>query len=244
MAIIAMLGSGEFEPWCRPVDEWCVARAAAPGGRVLIVPTASAPEGEDVFRNWASVGTEHYRALGLAPEVLEVHTRTDASDPALADVVAGAKLIFFSGGNPGYLAETFAGTPFWAAACDAVAREETALGGCSAGSVFLGINAPYVANEQLDHWVPGLALLSRAYVLPHFDALNSFAEGLREMLIRERPPGATIVGIDEHTAMYGDGDRWSVTGAGAAWIAEDGTGDLTEYREGDAVVAPLGLSLP
>src|SRR5205085_10219310 len=59
MPIVELLGSGEFEPWARPVDSWCAERATAPSERVLIVPTAAAPEGEDVFQRWAQMGIEH-----------------------------------------------------------------------------------------------------------------------------------------------------------------------------------------
>lgn len=160
MTAIAMLGSGEFEPWCDEVERWCLEHAGVDGDRVLIVPTASAPEGEDVFARWASLGLEHYRRLGLAPEVLEVRTRAEAERRSTASAVEGTRHIFFSGGNPGYLADALRGTPLWEAVTAAVARG-TAIGGCSAGAVFLGVQAPFVANDAFSHWVPGLGLLGR-----------------------------------------------------------------------------------
>ena len=78
MTAIALLGSGEFEPWARPVDTWCAEQATAASERVLVVPTASAPEGNDVFERWGRMGIEHYDAIGLAPEVLELRNRADA----------------------------------------------------------------------------------------------------------------------------------------------------------------------
>lgn len=245
MAVIALLGSGEFEPWARAVDEWCAQRASAPSERVLIVPTASAPEGEDVFQRWGTMGLAHYRALGLAPEVVPLRARADANDPAIVEAVTGARIVFFSGGNPGYLAETLAGTPFWEAVLSAIA-DGTAIGGCSAGASFLGNLAPFIANDMLDRWVPGLGVLARAFVMPHFDALDGYFDGLRGLMLRARPVGSVALGIDENTALFGDGETWQVIGAGAAW-AGDGSEDepeLTPTHDGETRALPLGLTVP
>jgi cyanophycinase-like exopeptidase len=219
MPTLALLGSGEFTPWARDADGWSVENSTVGGDRVLVVPTASAPEGPDVFARWAAMGLEHYRAMGLSPEVVELRTRDDAKDPAAARSVEGARYIFFSGGNPGYLCEVLADTPFWDAVVAAVG-EGTALGGCSAGAVAMGVLAPYVSGDQIDRFVDGLKLLPRAAVYPHFDALDTYMEGLREMLLSTTPDGAIAVWIDEGTALCGDGERWRVTGSGAAWVAD------------------------
>src|SRR5690349_10109238 len=106
MGEIALLGSGEFEPWARPVDKWCADSVTATSNRALVLPTASAPEGDEVFNRWGRMGVDHYEAIGLAPEVLDLRVREDAFKQELVDAVDGARIIFFSGGNPGYLAET------------------------------------------------------------------------------------------------------------------------------------------
>lgn len=244
MTTIALLGSGEFLPWARDVDERCAQRATASSDRVLVVPTASAQEGEATFQRWGAMGIDHYGAIGLAPEFIPLRTREDASTPAIVDRIADARLIFFSGGNPGYLAETLSGTPFWDAALDAM-HHGTALGGCSAGAVFLGTLAPFVENDMASRWVPGVGLLSRAYIAPHFDALDSYMPGLRKLFISMCPEGSDVVGIDEDTAILGDGTSWDVFGAGAAWVSADGDHEtLTPFRRGTAFQAALGLTLP
>ena len=40
-------------------------------------------------------------------------SRADADDPALVSLLDGAGLVYLSGGNPGYLAETLRGTLAW-----------------------------------------------------------------------------------------------------------------------------------
>src|SRR5437879_13490972 len=173
MTAIALLGSGEFEPWARPVDKWCADQVNASSNRGLVVPTASAPEGDKGLRRWGEMGAKHYEAIGFAPEVLDLRERADASKKEIVDAVKGARIVFFSGGNPGYLAETLIGTPFWDAVVAAVTSGETALGGCSAGAAFLGASAPYVAGDSLDHWADGTKLLPRAYIVVHCDVLSS-----------------------------------------------------------------------
>jgi cyanophycinase len=222
MTAIALLGSGEFEPWARPVDKWCAEQATASSNKVLIIPTAAAPEGEEVFRRWGQMGIDHYRAIGLAPEVLQLRERADASKAEIVGAVKDARLVFFSGGNPGYLAETLNGTPFWDAVVAAVTSGETALGGCSAGAAFLGTTAPYVAGDALDHWTDGTKLLPRAYVMVHFDMLDEYIPGLRELLLDMRPKDTVAVGIDENTALQGDGEHWQVVGSGSVWISTNG----------------------
>jgi cyanophycinase len=232
MTAIALLGSGEFEPWARPVDTWCAEQATASSDRALVIPTASAPEGDEVFRRWGQMGIDHYRAIGLTPEVLELRERADATKAEIVDAVKDARLVFFSGGNPGYLAETLNGTPFWDAVVAAVTGGATALGGCSAGAAFLGTTAPFVAGDALHHWTDGTKLLPHAYIMVHFDMLDEYIPGLRELLLDMRPKGTIAVGIDENTALQGDGERWLVVGSGSVWISANGN-ELTPHAAGE-----------
>jgi cyanophycinase len=246
MAVFALLGSGEFLPWAREVDVWCAERATATTDRVLILPTASAPEGDDVFDRWAGMGAAHYSALGLAPQVLPLKTREDASRPEIVEAVADSRIIFFSGGNPGYLAETLRDTPFWEAVRDALAHG-TALGGCSAGATAVGSVAPDVTSSTISldtlRWVPGLPLFTQASIPTHFDAVDSFFPGLRQYIFDSRPPENVLFGIDEDTAACGDGSSWTVVGRGAVTIVHaDGTGP-TEHPSGSSIECGLGLSL-
>src|SRR2546425_11430331 len=108
------MGSGEFEPWTAEVDRWLLERATGDGG-VLILPTASAAEGDQVFHRWARMGIDHYAELGVPARVVPVKTRDEADDPAFAGSGGEASMAFFSGGNPAYLAGVLAGSRFWAA---------------------------------------------------------------------------------------------------------------------------------
>lgn len=240
MAAIALLGSGEFLPWARPVDLWLAESSTGSSDRALVIPLASAPEGPDVYARWAAMGSAHYAELGLTPEVLPLRTRDDAFDAACVDAVADARLIFFSGGNPGYLTEALRDTPFWEAVVAAVAAG-TAFGGCSAGAVAIGTLAPFIRDEMIDHWVDGLRLLDGAFIAPHFDVLDSYAPNLRNLIMEMSPPGSIAIGIDEDTALYGDDGAWQVAGVGSAWFAGDD--GLVPVAAGATSEAILGLTV-
>src|SRR5258708_3904820 len=97
---IALLGSGQFLP---PLGAVAAALLDARPPRAVFLPTAAALEGPQRVDYWLRLGAEHYRRLGAEPVPLAVLDRRDADNPANAAAVAGAGLVYLSGGNPGYL---------------------------------------------------------------------------------------------------------------------------------------------
>ena len=73
---IALLGSGEFEPWAEEAER-LILSAANGDGSVAILPLASAPEGE-TYADWAHKGLEHFDDLGVPARVIEVKESGDA----------------------------------------------------------------------------------------------------------------------------------------------------------------------
>ena len=236
MSLFALLGSGEFEPWSADVDRWLLERATG-DGRVLILPTASAAEGDDVFAMWASKGLAHYEGLGIAAEVVPLRTRADAGRAELAGMLAGASVAYFSGGNPAYLSAVLRGSAFWEALVAERARG-MAYVGCSAGVACLGDLAPDSGAGSFDHelWKPGLGVFPGLWFGPHWDALDSFVPGLVEFIIASVPAGQTLVGIDEDTALVGQDDVWSVAGTGGVHLYRDG--EWRHRAPGDLVSLP------
>jgi cyanophycinase len=231
--LMALLGSGEFEPWTEQVDRWLLDRAAGEGS-VLILPTASAPEGEDVFDRWASLGLSHYEALGIAAEALPLKTKADAGQDDLAGRLDSASIAYFSGGNPAYLADVLRGSPFWDALRRAMDRG-LAYVGCSAGMACLGDVVPdstVVDFMSPDLWRPGLGLFPQLLLAPHWDALEAYVPGLQELFARAVPNGHRLLAIDERTAMVGDGTEWQVMGKGTVSLMESGSWQT--YRAGQS----------
>jgi cyanophycinase-like exopeptidase len=239
---VALLGSGEFEPWTEDVDRWLLDRATG-DGTVLILPAASAPEGDNVFDMWANMGLTHYGRLGIPAEVVPVKTRRDADRPQLAERMSTASMAYFSGGNPAYLAGILRGTVFWSELLSAMARG-MAYTGCSAGIACLGEIAPDSAVRDFrskDIWKPGLGLFPRTQFGPHWDALDTYLPGLKRMIVSTVPEVWRLVAIDEHTAMVGDGARWHVIGAAGVHLWEHG--EWREFAAGETFTHPFEIAL-
>ena len=237
MSAYGLLGSGEFEPWSADVDRRLLADATG-DGRVLILPTASAKEGDAIFDGWGSMGLEHFDSIGIPAEVVPIKTREDAGRPGFVAKVTEASAVYFSGGNPAYLSSVLRDTPLWAAIREAMTRG-MAYAGCSAGVACLGDIAPDSAREEFDEelWQPGLKLFPGYWFGPHWDALDGFAPGLTDFIISEVPSGTTLVGIDENTALVGDGRAWSVAGVGGVHIMS--AGDWEHLEPGADLELPL-----
>jgi cyanophycinase len=171
------------------------------------------------------MGVAHYHNLGMEAGVVELKVRDDAFKPDLAARVAEASLIFFSGGNPAYLAATLRETPVWEAVATALAGG-CALAGASAGIAFLGtvtFNPAAAANggPPSEAWVPAMGLF-RAVFGPHWDAVERWRPGAHTMMMSAVPEGCAFLGVDEDTAVVGDGSRWEVRGRGAATVKPAG----------------------
>jgi cyanophycinase len=233
----ALLGSGEFEPWTEPVDRW-IQEASGRSGPVLILPTASAPEGDRVFDRWAQMGLDHHERVGIPAEVAPLKTRADATSGNVVDRLRTASVAYFSGGNPAYLAETLAGTPFWTVLLTEMDRG-LAYVGCSAGVAALGEIAPDVAQRRFTEgmWQPGLRLFTKVAFGPHWDALDRHVPGLRSFFLQSVPDDCLLVGIDERTAMVGDGVEWTVVGMGGVEVHQ--RSEKRSWTAGDSFSLPL-----
>jgi cyanophycinase len=241
---MALLGAGEFDPWSEAVDRWALHRdrsgAANRGdGRVVILPTASAPEGEETFDGWAAKGLEHYGGLGIPADVLPLKTRQDARDGVLIERMRGASVVYFSGGNPYYLAQTLRETPFWRALVEELDRG-TVYVGCSAGVAALtettyDASVPDLRNGEV--WKPGLGFARGVLFAPHWNTVDRWFPGATEYIAASVRPGDVLVAQDENTAMVGDGTKWSVVGEAGIHVKRDGV--WTHHSAGESFMLAL-----
>jgi cyanophycinase len=226
----SLLGSGEFLPWSEPVDRRLVAEADG-DGRVLIVPTASAPEGKDVFERWGSLGLAHFSRLDIPAEVLDLRTREDADDPRLLARLDGASAVYFSGGNPAYLSATLSESDFLDSLLKQLDRG-MAYAGCSAGVACLNeLTFDSDTTDASDVFKPGLALVPRAFFAPHWDIVDTWMPGATEFIVASVPEGSIFIGLDEETAMTGRGSSWEVLGKSGIHVKKDDA--WTTYGDGD-----------
>lgn len=213
---VALVGAGEFLPVMAAIDAELLATIGRRRPRVAVLPTASWPDGEEVFMRWAALGVEHFERLGAEVEVVLVRTRPDADDAAHAQAVGEADMIYLSGGKPDYLLRTLSGSAVWAAALAAHGRGGV-IAGCSAGAMVLCSQvARFRMPPQLPlGFEPGLGLVGGAAVLPHYDR---FPETIAAVRVAQAPRGTVILGIDEDTAAIGRDGAWLVRGTGRVTV--------------------------
>src|SRR5439155_8165126 len=151
---LALVGSGEYTPAMLAVERELI-EGRAP--RYVQIPTAAAPEGPDRLRYWVELGRRQAERLDVAAVPVVARDRAEADDPELAALVADAGLVYLSGGNPAYLADTLRDTLLWRAIVDAW-QAGAALAGCSAGAMAFGGWVPELRRPG-GKGRPGLGLL-------------------------------------------------------------------------------------
>jgi cyanophycinase-like exopeptidase len=213
---LALVGAGEFLDSMNAVDRQLLDRAG--GSNVVILPTASAPDGAGVPERWIKMGVDHFTRLGAKADGLLALDRAACDDPANADRVRAANLVYFSGGKPDYLRGTLEGTAVWSAVREVFDRGGMIVG-CSAGAMILGGYVPEFSLKAgvpwITRWNASFAFLPEAIVVPHYD---EFPEVMVSLMFGRRPPGTYLIGIDRHTALVGLDHTWRVLGAGRVTV--------------------------
>jgi cyanophycinase len=216
---LALVGAGEFLDTMDQVDQKLLAMAG--GARVVVLPTASAPDGPGVPERWAKMGVDHFNRLGAQTDAVMALDRAACADPALAERVRAADLVYFSGGKPDYLYNTLVDTPVWNAVIDVLARGGV-VAGCSAGAMIMGAYVPVFSRRlgmpSIGNWQSAFALVPSAIIAPHY---NEFPEIFSGLMFGGRPTGTFLIGIDADTALVGLNGNWKVLGARRVTLRRD-----------------------
>jgi cyanophycinase len=227
---VALVGAGEFLPEMLEFDAGLLASTGRARPRVAILPTASFPDGEEVFTRWATMGTAHFGSLGAEVEPVLVRDRAGADDPAAAQAIGEADLVYLSGGNPSYLMKVLDGSAVGFAIADAHERGAI-LAGCSAGAMVLAGHAFDFRMGLIPwplRWRAGMGFVPGASVVPHYDA---WPEPLSALIALQAPRGSLVLGIDEETALLGRNGAWEVHGRSRVTVWRGRRRD--RYRAGD-----------
>lgn len=204
--------------------------------KVVFLPTAAGLEGDARVQHWLDLGRRHYERIGAEPLGLKVTERAHAQDAGVAAEVAGAGLIYLSGGNPGYLAATLRGTVLWEAILAAHAAG-AALAGCSAGAMALSAVAPNSRNWE-GEFPGGLGVIPHVALIPHFDKIGGWVPNIVDRYLTSTPDDITLIGIDEDTSIVGGPEHWVVMGRQSVWMfAADGS--ARRFGAGDEVALPV-----
>lgn len=186
---VALIGGNEFRRESDPLDLALLDLAGAPG-QVAVLPTAATNENPEVV---GENGIRHFSRLGAEAEKVLVVDEATANDPVLAALLTAHHFIYFTGGDPAFLLETLRGSLAWRAV-QAVHQRGGLVAGSSAGAMLLGGQL-----WRFDGWTPGLGLAPGLAVLPHHATLSKrWSIAYMQATL---PPGVTLIGIDESTAL-------------------------------------------
>jgi cyanophycinase-like exopeptidase len=232
--LIALLGSGEYLDVMDEVDRRLLAGARNSPPRVACLPTAAGQEGPASVNRWSKMGVQHFERLGARADQVLIVDRASADDPHWAEMIMAADLIYFSGGDPGFLYRTLVDTRAWQSVTSACEQGAT-LAGCSAGAMILGQYMPSRAALSFE-LVSSFGWIAHSMVLPHFDRLP-FSTVLLPMVRRKLSDGQYALGIDENTALVGCvGGEWEVMGASKVSILT--RHDTRKYPASTRIVLP------
>ncbi len=210
LGTLALVGAGEYLPEMEPVDRLLLDHVRG-SLRVVVLPTAAAPDGRRVAEGWARMGIEHFTRLGVYVEPAMVLTRADADTSTFADQISEATFVYLSGGKPTYLLDTLRGSRCWDAIAGVYARGGV-VAGCSAGAMALG--GRVFGGRRFWHTVPGLGLAGDLAVIPHANELPRWLAGLAVRSAGRTP----VAAVDGATALISTGGEWLVAGSGKVTI--------------------------
>jgi cyanophycinase len=217
---IALIGGGEWQEPCRALDKMLL--EAAGSDEVVVLPAAAAFEHPDRVVERA---TAWFDTLGARVTPLPVLNRRDAEREDVAATAERARVIYVADGSPLHLRSVLKGSALY----DAILRA-SAGGAVIAAS---GAGATLLCDPMVDPrggaYTVGLGLVTGLAVFPYH---GTAADHLRERSIELLPEEATLVGLDEHTALVRQADRtWRLVGPGVATVYRVGA-EPTLVRDG------------
>ena len=211
---LALVGSGEYLPAMAAFEKSLVDDGVKNGkqARYIQIPTAAGRESAERIQYWENLGRSQAELIGIETIFLPIFNRDDANNPLFAKQIKNSALMYMSGGDPHYLANTLIGTPVWQAIVENW-QSGGSLAGCSAGAMVLSSHIP---NFRLLKTSPtaGLNLLPEIRVIPHFNKFFKWIPESAAKVLLHVPDDSILIGVDELTAIVkrsGD-DHWVVYG--------------------------------
>ena len=238
---LTLVGSGEFTKSMDETDIFLLELAKNNFNitnqeivKVAIIPTAAGQEKD--YSKWIEKGIQHFKNLGASPIGFDLLTKKDAENKKFIEKIKTCQIIYFSGGDPGYLFYSLYETEFWATIYN-LYKNGAILCGSSAGAMVMGeyvFSNVYEAFEsQKDPiWEKGFDFIPFS-VIPHYDYVlkqekNNFKRVLDKTSKNIRQ---NLLCINEDTALTINNEKMAeVTGKGIVYLIKNGKEKI--YTEG------------
>jgi cyanophycinase-like exopeptidase len=219
---IALVGSGEFLPIMAEFEKSLIVNGINNGKKPIYVqiPTAAGQESPDRLKYWEELGKRQAELLQIEQRFLPIFNRADAEKDEFAEQIKDAALIYMSGGDPHYLANSLIDTPVWNAIYTNW-QTGASLAGCSAGAMAMCTEIP---NFRFTKREPtrGLNILPNLRVIPHFDKFFKWIPDSAAKVLMHAPENSILLGIDELTALVrrSNETHWIVQGEAKVHILQ------------------------
>jgi cyanophycinase len=223
---LALLGGGEWNDGCRPIDEYLLEASGAT--EVVVLPTASAYERPDKVVARAEAWFANF---GVTVRPVMVLNRRDAQDDANVKAVKGALFVYLSDGSPLHLRSVLKESSLLAVLV-AGYRNGSVLAASGAGATVLG--DPMV-DPRGGAYTVGLGVVSNLAIFPYH---GTAADHLRKRSIELLAEHAILAGVDEQTALVRPPEGpWRAIGSGDVTLYSEGTVD----RHHDSEIVTLSM---
>ena len=211
---LALVGSGEYLPAMAAFEQSLIDDGIKNGKQPLYIqiPTAAGRESADRLNYWKELGKSQADSLKIKSIFLPIYTREDAFNMEYVSQIKESALIYISGGDPHYLAETIINTPLWDAIYENW-QSGASLAGCSAGAMVLSSQIPNFRFTKKEP-TAGLNLIPNIRVIPHFNKFFKWIPESAAKILLHVPDNTILIGVDELTAIVkrsGD-EHWVVYG--------------------------------
>jgi cyanophycinase-like exopeptidase len=219
---IALVGSGEFLPIMADFEKSLINDGVKNNKQPTYVqiPTAAGQESPERLKYWEELGKRQAELLQIEQRFLPIFNRADAEKEEFAEQIKDAALIYMSGGDPHYLANSLIDTPVW----NAIYKNwqtGASLAGCSAGAMAMCTEIP---NFRFTKREPtrGLNILPNLRVIPHFDKFFRWIPDSAAKVLMHAPENSILLGIDELTALVrrSNETHWIVQGEAKVHILQ------------------------
>jgi cyanophycinase-like exopeptidase len=219
---IALVGSGEFLPIMADFEKSLINDGVKNNKQPTYVqiPTAAGQESPERLKYWEELGKRQAELLQIEQRFLPIFNRADAEKEEFAEQIKDAALIYMSGGDPHYLANSLIDTPVWNAIYTNW-QTGASLAGCSAGAMAMCTEIP---NFRFTKREPtrGLNILPNLRVIPHFDKFFKWIPDSAAKVLMHAPENSILLGIDELTALVrrSNETHWIVQGEAKVHILQ------------------------
>jgi cyanophycinase len=216
---LIIIGGHEDKQGDREILKAVAQRAHGDRGQLAIVTVASnLPQelGREYRALFAGLGVKHI-------EIVDIRTRGEATDEQAVQKIAGAKVVFFTGGDQLRITSQIGDSPLFRCMQDIYHKGAT-IAGTSAGAAampetMLIAGASDESNRiSALEMAPGLAFMHGVVIDSHFAERGRMGRLLGAVAQNPRNIG---LGIDEDTAILVSGqERFEVIGSGAVYVVD------------------------